>query len=294
MNIITGVCLLTGCAAFSHSDSRREQLILRLEHELKANSGWVQVHAADALLDHGEASRADASFAPIGDAPPKPFRIGVWRVLARAAKTKRARLACIENIQKVLHDRAAPDRLQAAESLAKLQVLNDSNRALLHQWLSSAAESSAAFARWLLVISSPPADRPAEEARLAALLDSADPIARLRAAFALGRLPSIGLASRNRLRQQLDREPADSPARIYVLSANLRRSGGDSPNIEKLTRELAAMLFRAKPAEQLEGATVLGQYGGAEARSTLEALLASPEPDARIGAASGLLYLLRE
>jgi hypothetical protein len=71
----------------------------------------------------------------------------------------------------------------------------------------------------------------------------------------------------------------------------LRHADRNSANFQNLKHKLAAYLKTGKPSEQLEAATVLGEYGDADDLVSLEKLLASPESDARIGAASGLLYL---
>jgi len=62
---------------------------------------------------------------------------------------------------------------------------------------------------------------------------------------------------------------------------------------QELLKQLAVFLNSTKANEQLEAATVLGMRGTAEERPGLMRLLQSREPDARIGAADGLLHLLR-
>jgi hypothetical protein len=55
---------------------------------------------------------------------------------------------------------------------------------------------------------------------------------------------------------------------------------------------LAACLARGQPAEQLEAATALGVCGTTADLPLLARLLQSGEADARIGAATGSLYIL--
>ena len=62
---------------------------------------------------------------------------------------------------------------------------------------------------------------------------------------------------------------------------------------QELIKQLTVYLNATKPNEQLEAATVLGMRSTVAQGPGLMRLLKSREPDARIGAANGLLHLLR-
>jgi HEAT repeat protein len=87
-------------------------------------------------------------------------------------------------------------------------------------------------------------------------------------------------------------EPADSPARPYLLVAVLLHTNKGSSAELKLKRQLTIYLDHGKPNEQLEAAIALGRRGTQDDVPALAKLLRSREPDARIGAANGLLCLL--
>ena len=87
-------------------------------------------------------------------------------------------------------------------------------------------------------------------------------------------------------------EPVDSPARPYLLSAALLKNEEDPSLRVRLRQELLRCLRQGQPVEQLEAATTLGKRGTAEDEAVLRRLLTSSDADARIGAASGLLYLM--
>jgi HEAT repeat protein len=87
-------------------------------------------------------------------------------------------------------------------------------------------------------------------------------------------------------------EPADSPARLYLLVATLLHADKGSSAELNLKRQLTSYLDHGKPNEQLEAALALGRRGTQNDVRALSKLLRSPEPDARIGAANGLLCLL--
>ena len=154
-------------------------------------------------------------------------------------------------------------------------------------------EAAAAYALWLLALSGDSSERAGDETRLADLLDSTNSVARLRAAFALGRIRPISAATFGKLKARSALEPGDSPARPYIIGAVLLHSPGDSAIAVDLRRQLAGYLDKGKPNEQLEAATVLGRCGTSAEVAGLTRLLENPEADARIGAANGLLYLLQ-
>jgi hypothetical protein len=88
-------------------------------------------------------------------------------------------------------------------------------------------------------------------------------------------------------------EPKDSPARAYLAAAVLRHIPEDSAGADRLKEILRDCMSRRPPAEQLEAAITLGMFGTGAEMQALAPLLQSPDADARIGAASGLLYIIQ-
>jgi SSS family solute:Na+ symporter len=285
--------MIAGCATQAPQSAQRQRLIHLLESLARSSTGWARIHAADALLDHGQGQTVAGLFAAEADTAAPPYRIGVWRVLARAAGSAAERQGFEERIRRDMLDPQAPDRLHAAECLAKLGLATPAERPALGQWPAAADEATSAYALWLLVLSSNSSERAGDEARLAGLLNSTNSLARLRAAFALGRIQFISAATFGKLKAGSESEPADSPARPYLLGAVLLHSPADSASAADLRRQLSRCLDKGKPNEQLEAAIVLGRCGTPGERPELTPLLDNPQADARIGAASGLLYLLR-
>jgi len=100
----------------------------------------VRIHAADALNEHGRGDLVIRVFAPeTGNTTPQ-YRIGVWRVMARAAGGEnRAESYVARNSPS--HARRRWFRpLHAVEHLAKLGVADPPIRPPLSQWLSTADE----------------------------------------------------------------------------------------------------------------------------------------------------------
>jgi SSS family solute:Na+ symporter len=271
---------------------QRSSLIDLLDHEMRAGKAFVRIHAAEALIEHGYGFKVARVMQSEENTTTPAYRVGVWRVLARIAPNERVRAQFIHRLRQVMLDRTLSDRLHAAESLAKLGVDDRADRHALEQWITNADDAIAAFPVWLLVLSSSPSERAHDEARLRHFLDSQDPIARLRAGFALGRLRELSAASRAALRRRARAEPSHSPARVYLAAGALlhTRSGSSSSALFKTV--LRRYLRDGKPNEQLEAGTVLGQRGTAADIPFLEPLLKNHAADARIGAANGLLHFV--
>jgi HEAT repeat protein len=291
--LILGLAMvwLAGCATRHDMKSDRAQLIAELEREMTINTQWLRIHAAEGLLDNGESrEKVTRLFRTESETATAPYRIGVWRVLARATEGEERRRN-VELIRSALNDPQATDRISAAESLGKLNAVSREDRTIILQWLKTADDATAAFPRWLLVLSSASSERHQDEQALTALVSSTVPVARIRAAFALGRLKNPSPDSIEKIQEQLRVEPSDSIARIYLITALLLHETNSS-EITALEKQLLNY-SNGKPNEQLELGIVTGLRGNAAAIPVLESLLQSSEPDARIGAANGLLKLLK-
>jgi hypothetical protein len=282
--------ILASCTTPDGATDPRVRCIRVLEQEMhsQSNTNWVRIHAADALNDHGRGDLVIKAFAPEAEVTTPQYRIGVWRTLARATGGTDNRRSYVERVRQAMLDVNGPDRLHAVETMAKLGVADRSDRPALLQWLATADEATAAFIRWELLLSSNAAERADDEAKLAALLDSADMPARLRAAFALSRTPGMSKASIEHLNRRAASEPADSPARAYLLVAAYQHAPSNA-----LKAELLKLIQTGKPNEQLEAAAIIGRTGNADDLPVMNELLKHKEADARIGGALGALNILK-
>ena len=112
----------TALANVDLSPSQRQKLMDVLVGALKERGSWISVHAAEALITIGNNEPVRAAFGPQAETAEPPFRIGVWRILARSAATKEDRDAYVERIRKVMLDPSATDRTHAFEALAKVKA----------------------------------------------------------------------------------------------------------------------------------------------------------------------------
>jgi len=268
-----------------------DTLIHLLAKEMRTSTGFVRIHAAEALIEHGHGSTS-GEVQHDADAANPPYRIGVWRVLARIAADESQRQPFIALLRGIMRDGSAPDRIFATETLAKLQAVDRADRAVLQSWLRDADDATAAFPRWLLALSSDETERTHDESALSALLESQSEVARLRAAYAIGWLERLSDSSLAMLRHRAQGEPSNSGARIYVLAAVFLNSSIEEPEASRLKASLLAYVETGKPNEKFEAATVIGLRGSPTDIRALQPLLNDAEADPRIAAANAILHLL--
>ena len=87
-------------------------------------------------------------------------------------------------------------------------------------------------------------------------------------------------------------EPADSPARAYLLVAAFLHAPRGSALAKAFKSELRRYLANGQANEQFEAAIVIGLHGSATDLPALATLLKSDRADARIGAADAMLHLI--
>ncbi|WP_164103678.1 sodium:solute symporter family transporter [Candidatus Laterigemmans baculatus] len=322
-------------------EQERERLVATLRDALTEPpaeaSPWVRIHAAEALLWHGDRELVAEVFAPTGDnlagdnlagdnlagglATDEPeVRIGVWRIRAQLADQPALRQERLEPIRQALRDPAGPDRVHAAEALAKLGAsLTGEDRQAAEQLADSPDPAVAAYALWLLA----DAGETAARERLLGLLEAEDPIARLRAAFAIRNLQQPPTASeRARVEAAAASEPNDSPAKVYLLGTAwllTPRGGlaaGNEPAAESTAQEadlasqeadlaspgrsrngwgdaVRAQLTSPATGDRYAAAMAIGDGGDWSDVDQLRPLLESDDADVRLAAAHAILRIDR-
>jgi SSS family solute:Na+ symporter len=273
--VLTSLTML-GAAPILHDEQRarcRDILVRALEDD----SPWIRVHAAEALIALKQPEPALAAFRPKAETTEPKYRIVVWRVLAQAEPDAAERRRFLERIRAALLDPQAPDHAHAMEALAKLHE-PAGDEAERKRILEVADEKGpiAPFAVWRLANAN---DATAID-RLVALLSADDAITRARAGYVLSRLAPLPDNASHAINATLEKEPADSPARIMLRTAQ----GGDA------VRELAHDM-KAAPSGRYFAAMNLADNGTADDYAILEKLLNDPDSDVRVGAAYAMLHI---
>ena len=252
----------------------REQAVAVMRKTLDQEERWVKVHAAEYLiaLDYPQ-EVVEVYLDELKQFEDEPqYRVGVWRVLARAAATDEQRRQWVENIRQVFLDTDATDRGHAAETLAKLKY-NDSRRGRRAVPCGFHVRKHDPGDRRQLG-SGQLGSRRKPSRGSARCWESDDPKARGYAAYALRHLPEVPNAIREKLAAAFKGEPVDSSARGHVVAAAATHAGpGDKQPIEAL-RKIAA---EGKERDRYEACNTLAILGTAADLALLERLMAEDE-----------------
>jgi len=237
----------------------REQAVEVLRTNLAQEARWVKVHAAEFLLElgypEGVYETFDAERIEHGDTP--LYRIGIWRVLAKASTSPDAYRQWVDKIREALRDPDGPDRLHATETLSKLPYqATAEEQAILEEFATSDDEPIAAFAACMLVH----AGREAYESTLKSLLLTEDDRTRQCAAYALRHIEEVPWPISDRLSEVASLEPADTLAGVYLHAAAYSHAPDDAAAAPH--REAVLNYARTgKTNEQYEATAVLAQKG---------------------------------
>ena len=222
----------------------REQCILELQHCMVTETEWVKVHAAEHLLalSYEEGVRECFLKELETSATTPKYRIGIWRVLARAEHGADQKAAWLAPIKAAFLDEAGPDRLHAVETLAKLGYRPPPEaRPRFEAALAAEDGAMRAYAAWVLAQSGATQDR----ARLTAMLSEADERARSCAAYALRMTPVLPEAAAQALQAAADTLDPGAPASIHLMTAAAFHARQDT---EKLDAKIARIFEPLGPA----------------------------------------------
>jgi len=268
----------------------RQRCVATLRETLRKEPRWVKVHAAEDLLSLDYAQGVRDTFLAEQEAHGNEpqYRIGIWRVLARGTADDKVASHWRGKIRAVFADPAAPDRLHAVESLAKLGYKAvGADWELLAAALGDSNGSMAAYAAWVLVNSGDARGEP----RLAELLQSGDARSRAAAAYAVRHLPAPGLLLRRQVLEAAAREPAASEAHGQLVCAAAVVAWGESQ--DRWRQALVELARGGSPTVCAQACDALGRLALAGDLPLLVKLLDSPDADVRCGAARAVLRLER-
>lgn len=282
---------LPACAATEATDpaalARRARVVLN--DALAQEKAFVKVHAAEALIALGEKDAPRRVFSaelPVANEQ-KPYRIGVWRVLAGSSSTAQERDPWIARTAAVALDATTMDQLHSIESLGKLAYRADAAvRAAAEAMIKRGTEAEGVFPRWVLHLAG---DRTALPA-IVASLDSTDPVARLRAAYVLRWLKIDDAATRAAVARTAAREPATAVGYTIILGAAVQLNA-DPARVPAWVAILEKTAAEGPAGARYDACqTLMRRYRPADL-ARLAPLLDHPEGDARIGAAWAILHV---
>jgi len=271
---------------------QRASQLLRTAFEREQQ--WTRVHAAEALLAAGDSDGVRAAFERelAVKSNERPYRIGIWRVLAQAARSADAREGWVKQILDSFLDVDAPDRLHASETLGKLGYKATSDdRDDFELAAKTGSGPLAANARWVLANSG----RPQADLRLVELLASDDAATRATAAYAVRFVTKLSPAAWGKLFGAVRKEP-DVPASDIVRASLVSAAFVHAPVEQQKAMMKAEVLKYARTGSadaKAEACAALAMQGQDEDVPLLVSLFDDGSTDVRIAAANAILQIDR-
>ncbi|MEO5804691.1 MAG: hypothetical protein ABIR24_14290 [Verrucomicrobiota bacterium] len=266
----------------------RDKALKILRHELNSDSFWVKVHAAEFLINLGQAKEAETVFLKELETKGNISiqRIGIWRVLARSAEAEQDRRRWTNQLRDNFVNREESDRSYALESLGKLNYqIRSSGDEEFTRTATNDVSLLGTMATWVLANSGV-----AEaEKSLVVFFNSPEVENRGMAAYAFRFRKSISPTVLEQLIKKAQTEK--EKARIYFVEAAFLHSRGE-PHKE-LKKDVVTFLKHGTLKEQYEACSILALKGVAEDIPLLTRLLDSTDGDVRASAAHALLCLER-
>ena len=278
-------------AEMKPSEALRSAASAALHRALQEETGWIRVHAAEALIGLRETEPARVRFeAELRPTAPKEFEIGTWRVLAAAASSPRERAAWLARIEGRLIE-AGPDVATAIESLNKLGFrASGRGLALVRKLAETEPEQETLLPLWALHLAGEPDALP----RIVSKLQSGHPVARRRAGYVLRWLKTAETEVRVALASAVHAEPPGTDVEVYLLSAALalRVSPGHESDWVGCLKDVL-LSGAAEPHVRFEASHALASRLAPSDLAPLAPLLQAAHGDVRIGASWVILQVLR-
>lgn len=226
------------------TDSLERKALEELKEALKAQVQWTKVHAAEYLIRMGYAERVKKEFLRENDlyhTRPK-YRIGIWRVLAKAETEPEQKNQWRRKILEAFSDQNGPDQLHAIETLAKLKLspLAKCPEAT-QKALTSKDRNFNVYAIWATAYDSDQTLHSKRQELLNIAISDPGKIIRKAGAFGLRELGSFTSGQWVLLASKALMEPAESGLRNCLLNTafvSFREESGETGTFRKIREEM--------------------------------------------------------
>lgn len=260
-----------------------------LMRALAEETGWIRVHAAEALIGLGQTEPARVRYeAELRNTAPDEFEIGTWRVLAASAPLAERR-GWETRIEARLRERRA-DLATAVESLDKLGCrLSGPALAIVREMAATAPEQETLLPLWALQL----AGEPGALERIVGKLQSSHPVARRRAGYVLRWLQPADAKARTELTRAALAESPGTDVQVYLLTAALAMRVAPEHEARWIAQLQTIMLSdSSEPHMRFEASHALAARLTPADLEGLAPMLQARHGDIRIGAAMILLHVL--
>ncbi|WP_460672505.1 hypothetical protein [Larkinella ripae] len=285
-------------AAQAAPDALQNQCLQELRTVLQTEREWVKVHAAEYLLWLGQpAGVQDVYRNELRQFETQsPYRIGIWRVLAQAAATPAEKKTWTDRIVAAFADPNGPDRIHAAETLAKLGISTATVAAeASRKAIAGENRPLALYTLWSATLADAKTAPVNRRKFLELALNRQEETApRKLGAFILRKLGGVTAAEWKQLAEAALAEPVSSGLQLNLVHTALVTAPAEASRSEpyRLLRvKLLATQHSAVVGDQLELAAALAEKGTATDVPVLVPFLKHENADLRAGAAYAILKI---
>jgi SSS family solute:Na+ symporter len=277
IKLITSIYFLlffmTGCNSNSGKtmiipDSLKTQCVQILREVMLTQSQFVKVHAAEYLIWAGYPDSVRDVFLREEKlyGAECPYRIGIWRVLVQAADNRKDKDNWIDSVQNAFSDVHGKDRINAAETLAKLNVIPaPSVPGVVQNALESENTSLSLYTLWAASNSNADSLTKCRDKLFHLLIsDQADSLQKMLASYILRHINDLNANEWNSVAKKAITEPDSSLAKVYMLSAAYVTVPEDSIKTqlyEKVKAQLISEDKSPRAGSRTELSAVLAEKG---------------------------------
>ncbi|RYZ63090.1 MAG: hypothetical protein EOO14_00170 [Chitinophagaceae bacterium] len=261
------------------ADPLTDKALAELRSILKTQTEFVKVHAAEYLIWLGYPAEVRQEFMrenELHGTQPK-YRITIWRVLAQTETDPSKKQGWYDKIYKAFGDVNGPDRLHAAETLAKLK-LSPAERypEATQKSLSDESRNLQVYTRWAL--SYAPGTNADEFRRdfLQIVRSDTNQVVRMISAFILRRSGGLTEAEWTELSRMALAESPESPLKKNLLNTAIvtfPAGAKKTPDYEKIRKAMLENYQGFSAGERMELAQALAEKGEASDLPLLTAYL---------------------
>jgi len=263
-------------------DPLKEQALTELRTVLKNNAMWVKVHAAEYLVwlhqDINDVQKVyEEEYRQYQNEP--KYRIGISRVLYQTETDPAKKKACLDKVLTIFGDTTSPDRIHAAETLAKLKT----SPAVLYPQATDASLKDTSrilqtYTLWATSYTSKEVEEKNKQEFIRMAFEDADPIIRKISAYVLLKSKDLTPGEWESFAAKALEEPASGGLRNNLLQAAfVTYTGGDETIHQKIKTEITSNWKQFNAGERIELAQALAEKGGCKDAVILAAFLNNEE-----------------
>lgn len=249
------------------ADTLSGKALAELRHSLKTQSEFIKVHAAEYLVWLGYADEVRTEFLREnerhGEQP--RYRIGIWRVLAQTEPDPEKKKGWYDKIYGAFGNLNGPDRLHAAETLAKLRLSpKERYPEATQKSLTDESRNMQVYTHWAL--SYAPGADPAQFTNDFLQMIAADTngVVRTISAYIVRRRGGLTEAEWTQLSKEALAEPDTSPLKKSLLNTafvTFPEDAKKTADYERIRKAITENDQRFSAAERIELAQVLAERG---------------------------------